>query len=268
MWWYLLLFSILFKLGLFPLHFWIPDIYEGSSIEVLLILSTLPKISIFVFFINLKILASIVFYIGLSSIIVGALGGMNQSKLKRLLGYSGISHLGFLFLVLGLNTWFSLEIAMVYLTIYILTILTIFIIMTILPLNRDMYIIELSGLSYKNPSLAFCWSCLFLSIAGLPPLAGFIIKWWIIWEMIINNYMIIGIFSILLSSFSIAYYLRLNKIVYFQKFFSFIIWDQVFNLKKENYFLMCIIGIILYINLFMVIHPTFFINMIYYIFYL
>lgn len=266
-WLLILVLSILFKLGLFPLHFWIPDIYEGSSIEILSLLNTLPKISIISLFIDLNVSNSLVIYTGLLSIVIGALAGVNQTKVKRLLGYSGISHLGFIIFTLSIQTWFSLELALLYLTLYIVSILGVLILMNNTLFSKDLYIIELGGLIYSFPVITVAWSLLFLSIAGLPPLTGFLIKWWVVWEAISNNYLIVGFIMVLVSSISIAYYLRISKILFFQNKSSYFNWESIFYKPETNFTMLYLVNFILYINLFVILNPSLIINLVYGILY-
>lgn len=222
--------SMIFKLALTPLHFWIPDIYEGSSWDVLSLLSTVPKISVIlfltqVFFHNYNLL----WYCSLLSIFIGTIGAFNQTKLKRLLAYSGITHMGFIVLGLSISNSVGYEIFVIYLIIYILTTLTLFIIIFNSFVNMKGYIINLAGLQYKNKLMAITLVFVLLSMAGLPPLIGFMSKWFIIWNTICFNYIYVSVMLIIFSIIGIAYYLRISQIIYFKKDSSYFVWDSILN---------------------------------------
>lgn len=230
----LIILSFTFKLALVPLHFWIPDIYEGSSWDVISLLSTLPKISVLSIIMQLIFNSSILLTCSLLSIIIGTLGALNQSKFKRLLAYSGISHMGFVVLGYNLLAIEGYEVGFIYLSIYILTMLSVFLMIINSPWNKDYYIIELSGLQYTNKILALTWLFIILSIAGIPPLSGFISKWFILWNLISNNYLISSLIGILFSAIGAAYYLRIVKITYFQKQSSYLVWSKVLKYENSN----------------------------------
>jgi len=160
--------------------------------------------------------SSIILIFSLLSISIGTLGALNQTKVKRLLGYSGISHMGFIILGLCSITNESLSIGGLYLIIYMLTMLSIFILIIGGDLKND-YIIEMGGIKFANSILAITFILLILSIAGIPPLSGFISKWYLIWVVMDNQFNISSFIIILFSAIGIGYYLRIVKIIYFQK---------------------------------------------------
>jgi len=124
--------------------------------------------------------------------------------------------MGFIILSYFLLSKFNLIVGNIYLIIYMLTMLSLFIII----LNNNIsfnYIIELGGLKFINKILAITLILIILSIAGIPPLSGFISKWYLLWIIIENNYNFSAFIIILFSIIGIAYYLRLVKIIYFQK---------------------------------------------------
>ena len=254
-----ILLSLFFKISLFPLHFWIPDIYEGSSWKVLGLVSTLPKISIIYVLIQFKEITDIFIICALMSIIIGTLGALNQTKLKRLLAYSGVSHIGFIMLILNVSNQKGFTINNIYLFIYILSLLSIIILVSNLKLSKDNYIIELSSNQFINKIISLSWVILLLSIAGIPPLSGFISKWLVLWTILEENYIISSLICILFSAIGAAYYIRLIKIIYFQKSSSFIIWKSILignnnNLLNLNYYFL---GLLIYFILFFIIKPNF-----------
>nr|YP_010890005.1 NADH dehydrogenase subunit 2 [Stephalia dilata]WJJ69992.1 NADH dehydrogenase subunit 2 [Stephalia dilata] len=254
-----ILLSLFFKISLFPLHFWIPDIYEGSSWKVLGLVSTLPKISIIYILIQFKEITDIFIICALMSIIIGTLGALNQTKLKRLLAYSGISHIGFIILILNIGNQKGFTVNNIYLFIYILSLLSIIILISNLDLSQNNYIIELSSNQFINKIISISWVILLLSIAGIPPLSGFISKWLVLWTILEENYIISSLICILFSAIGAAYYIRLIKIIYFQKSSSFITWKSILinnnnNFLSVNYYFL---GLLIYFILFFILKPNF-----------
>ena len=258
--------SMCFKLSLFPFHFWIPDIYEGSSWDILMLISTLPKISVICITIQILINSSILLSFSLLSIGIGTLGALNQSKLKRFLAYSGISHMGFIILGYVILSQSNMIIGSLYLLIYILTMLSVLILIINNNIKND-YIIELGGLKFTNKILAITLILLILSVAGIPPLSGFISKWYLIWIIIENKYNISSIIVILFSTIGLGYYLRIVKTVYFQKKGSYFLWKNILennSSKKDLSYLS--LGLMFFITLFLIFNFTFIINLLDYIF--
>ena len=254
----LIILSLLFKLAIFPLHFWIPDIYEGSSWEVVCLLSTIPKISIISVILQILGFSNFFIICSIFSIIIGTIGAVNQTKLRRLLAYSGITHMGFILLslsIIGIKTY---EAGFIYLVIYILSLLGVFfVIYSSFPSNVD-YIIELGGLNISNKILALTWGVLFLSIAGIPPLSGFISKWLVLLSVIEYKYIFCSVVAVMLSAIAAAYYLRIVKIIFFQKRASYMNW--VYIMKPKNTSIMIrdyFLGFILYFSLFLILNPSF-----------
>lgn len=257
----ILILSLFFKLALFPIHFWIADIYEGCPSDVLGFLGIISKVSVLSLVIQLNLPFSYLFFLGLGSIIIGALGGLNQTKIKRLLGYSGISHMGLIFLSLSILKFSNNEISTLYLVIYMITLLGVF---NLLNTKKGelIYLAELSSISINNFILSISWLLLFLSMAGIPPLCGFLSKWWVFWFLIDNGFIVLSIISILFSAIGVAYYLRVVKLTYFEPKSSFIIWNNVLNHNKLDYLQNLLLGVIIYFNVLLIINPSFIIYLV------
>jgi NADH:ubiquinone oxidoreductase subunit 2 (subunit N) len=121
---------------------------------------------------NIDILINLV----VISFIVGALSSMGQTKLKRLLGYSGVTHMGFILITLIIGCISGLESLLVYLFIYFSIIFGILSLSFLNKSSAENYLISLSKNHSNNKLLAFSWAVLFLSVAGIPPLSGFLAK--------------------------------------------------------------------------------------------
>lgn len=262
----LILMSFSFKLSLFPFHFWIPDIYEGSSWDVLTLIATLPKISMICVIIQFFINTNLLLTLSLLSIVIGTLGALNQTKLKRLLAYSGVSHMGFIILGYNIICNSSYVVGGLYLTIYMLTMLSI-LILIINSKIKNTYIIELSSLKFFNSVLTFTLILLILSIAGIPPLSGFISKWYLIWICIENNYNFSSFIIILFSAIGIGYYLRIVKTVYFQKKGSYFVWERVLKNNNSNKdYTYLFLGILFFITIFLIFNFNFLVDLLNYLF--
>ena len=263
----LVLVSLAFKLALFPLHFWIPDIYEGSSWDIISLLSTLPKISVLAIVLQLSVHLNLLLLCSLLSIIIGTLGALNQSKLKRLLAYSGVSHIGFIVLGYTLLCIEGYEVSYIYIVIYMMTMLSVFLLIINSPWKKDYYIIELSGLQYINRILALTWLIVFLSIAGIPPLSGFISKWYILWNIISSNYLTSSLVGIIFSAIGAAYYLRIVKITYFQKQASYLTWNKILKVNSNYREIQCVIlGLGFFLSILLITNPDPLVTLVNYLF--
>lgn len=158
----------------------------------------------------------------LLSITIGTMGALNQTKLKRLLAYSGISHMGFVILGFGILSNKGYEASFIYLFIYIMTMLGLFLLIKFTFFTKNYYLIELGGQNTSNKIIAFSWAVFFLSIAGIPPLSGFISKWLILTSVLDYKYLIASFIVVLFSAIAAGYYLRVLKISYFQKSSSYL----------------------------------------------
>lgn len=250
--------SLCFKLTLFPLYFWISDIYEGSSWGVIAIISSLPKISVVVLILQFLIHFEIILVAGIFSIIIGTLGALNQTKIKRLLAYSSINHIGFIMVGYSFLTKQGFIIGNLYVILYMLGVIAI--ILTIKLSNYDsQYFIEWGDLKLINPTYSITLSLLTLSIAGIPPLSGFILKWFLLLESINTLHNITSFIIVLFSAIGMIYYLRLVKIIYFQKCSAHLQWSEIFKSKREkstnNY--QIILGILFFTVFFLILNVSF-----------
>lgn len=254
--------SFCFKLSLFPLHFWIPDIYEGSSWDIVSLISSLPKISVLSVIIQLLINSQMLLGFSIISIIIGTLGSLNQSKIKRLLGYSGISHIGFIMLGFTLLTKQGFVISNLYLIIYMLTMISVFILIIYSNFNSK-FIIELGGLKFVNKVLSMTLILLILSIAGIPPLSGFISKWFLLLTTVDLHYNIASFVIILFSAIGAGYYLRIVKIIYFQQKASYLVWKNILEKNSvRDELTLLILGFLFFITFFLIFNFSFIIDFI------
>ena len=252
--WGMIILPLFFKVGLAPLHFWVPDIYEGSNWKTIGILSTIPKLSVIYFIFQIQSVTKLLIISASISVIIGVLGALNQTKMKRLLGYSGITHVGFLILLFYSITSQYLMLPNFYIFVYMVTLVALILSIVQLNLTKDSYLVELQN-RQKNQLENLMIIILILSLAGIPPLSGFISKWLLFVSLLDSNYISLCVLCVIFSFIGAFYYLRLIKIIYFERNLFFNAWKRVFTLNKfpEGLYLLCPI---IYLSLLMIIKPT------------
>jgi NADH-quinone oxidoreductase subunit N len=227
----LLVIGLFFKLSLAPFHLWTPDVYEGAPAPVGAFLATAAKVAVFAVLVRFAILesksvlASMPFVITLVvvsciSMLVGSLLALKQNNIKRMLGYSSISHFGYLLALVILGGGLSLEGFAVYLSVYVMTSLAAFGVVTLMSHadgKRDADMMnDYRGLFWRRPYLASIFTLALFSLAGIPLTAGFIAKFYVVtgvigsklWEF--NTLLFIAVLGsiVIASSISIFFYLR------------------------------------------------------------
>lgn len=223
--------GFLFKLGVFPFHMWVPDVYEGSPTIVTAILAVLSKFVIAVAFIKIYmyVFFSFSFYwyrifliLGSFSVIFASVAALYQDKIKRLLAYSGIAHMGYVLLAASSNSIEGFFAAYYYLIVYSITGLGIFVILLSVRKYTNYLKIknlsDFSSLFRNNPVVAFSFSIFMFSLAGIPPLAGFFSKLFVFMSLIKVESYLISTIVILTSVISAVYYLWIIKIIFFKDY--------------------------------------------------
>ena len=220
--------GLAFKISAVPFHMWAPDVYQGSPTSVTIFFAILPKIAaltvfikfLYVPFINLiDQWQIIIIFLSIASMVFGSVAAIGQRNLKRLMAYSSISHMGFALAGVSVGTNEGIQSAIVYISIYLIMNLAFF--SCLLMLKRsDKYFEELddlSGLSKNHPLLSLSFLISLFSLAGIPPLAGFFAKFYIFLEVINNEMYYLAIIGLLSTVIAAFYYLRIIKIIYFDK---------------------------------------------------
>jgi NADH-quinone oxidoreductase subunit N len=225
----LLLISLLFKLGLAPLHFWLPDVYEGSPTNVTAFFALVPKIALLIITARLflevfypfeYLWKPILLQTAVISVFIGTLGALNQRRIKRLLAYSTIGHSGFLALALASANQEGLNALMVYILLYILTSSCLF--LFILSVSERGFSVEnptfyeTFGIIKTNPILGFCLSLPLFSLAGIPPLVGFVAKYQMLVASVQAGYFLVPLALVIVSVAACYYYIRLTKVNFFE----------------------------------------------------
>ena len=214
----LIVFAMLFKTSSAPFHFWAPDVYEGSPTLITAMMSTLVKVAAFAAFYRLLshtflyVFPSVETVIAISAVLTVSIGNfiaLNQTNFKRLLAYSGISHAGYLLLaVISLrgNTESSL---LYYAVGYSVSTLAAFsVAMLVFKAAGNENIDALNGLGKKNPLMAATLTMAMLSLAGIPPFAGFFGKYYIFSEAMKNGYFYLVLVAIINSIIGVFYYFK------------------------------------------------------------
>lgn len=220
-----------FKLGVFPFHMWVPDVYEGSPTIVTTILAVLSKFVIAIAFIKIYmyVFFSFSFYwyriflvLGTFSVVFASIAALYQDKIKRLLAYSGIAHMGYVLLAASTNNIEGFFAAYYYLLVYSFTGLGIFIILLSVRKYTNYLKIktlsDFSSLFRNNPVIAFSFSAFMFSLAGIPPLAGFFSKLFVFLSLIKVESYLVSSLVIVTSVVSAVYYLWIIKVIFFKDY--------------------------------------------------
>lgn len=194
--------SLLLKRGSAPFHFWFPNVIEGLSWLNALILITWQKIAPLILISYIIFKPLIITRIILSSLI-GALGGLNQTSLRKLMAYSSINHLGWILAAIYNRnlTWITYFLFYTFLTFTIIFIFNIF---------KTSHINQLFTLSFHSKSIKFFLFFNLLSLGGLPPFLGFFPKWLVIQALTINNQLFLLTFIVLITLITLYFYIRLS----------------------------------------------------------
>ncbi len=260
-----ILVSLSLKISAAPFHMWTPDVYQGAPSIVTSILSTLPKIAAFGVLIRLLVYpfgeiiidwGKILIILSITSMIIGSLGALLQTDLKRLMAYSTINHIGFILMGLIPGSEEGITAICIYLIFYITMNLGIF--LFILNMQRDQInvssIKDLSGLYRSQPLMAGCLAIILFSMAGIPPMAGFIGKLIILNIVIDNNLFFLAVIAVLTSVIAAFYYIRLIKSIFFDEPIEDL--DNITN--NQSKYLLCGFA---FFNLTVVFYPQFFLNL-------
>nr|YP_001491475.1 NADH dehydrogenase subunit 2 [Heniochus diphreutes]BAF80390.1 NADH dehydrogenase subunit 2 [Heniochus diphreutes] len=193
------------KIGLAPLHYWLPEVLQGLSYPTALILSTWQKLAPCILLIQVvPSHPNILTWLGLLSILIGSWGGLGQLQLRKILAYSSIAHLGWMAVVMQ----FSLQISLLILLTYIIMTSAMFLVFN---LNKTTNIAMLATSWAKAPTLSSLTPLVFLSLGGLPPLTGFVPKWLAIQELTTQNQTLVALLAAQAALIGLYFYLRLAR---------------------------------------------------------
>ena len=220
--------GLAFKVSAVPFHMWTPDVYEGSPTSVTSFFALVPKIAALTVFIRFMYVPfinvishwqTIIIFLSIASMILGAVAAIGQSNIKRLMAYSSIGHMGYALAGLAPGTNAGIQSTIIYLTIYLVMNLGAFGCIFMMKRENVFYekINDLSGLSKNHPMLALGFLIILFSLAGMPPLAGFFAKFYIFMAVIEAKMYTLAIIGLVTTVVSAFYYLRIIKVIYFDK---------------------------------------------------
>ena len=223
-----ILVGLAFKISAVPFHMWAPDVYEGSPTSVTLFFTMVPKIAaltVFVRFLYVPFLnlidqwQMIIVFLSIASMLFGAIAAIGQTNIKRLVAYSSIGHIGYTLAGLATGSNEGIQSSIIYISIYVIMNLALFSCLLMLKRNDQYYeeIDDLSGLSKNHPLLSFSLLIILFSLAGIPPLAGFFAKFYVFKAVIEQSMYFLAIVGLLSTVVAAFYYLRIIKIIYFDK---------------------------------------------------
>ncbi|MFG1185548.1 NADH-quinone oxidoreductase subunit NuoN [Xanthobacter aminoxidans] len=220
--------GLCFKVSAVPFHMWTPDVYEGAPTPVTAFFASAPKVAGMAIFVRVLIEAfphvshqwqQIVAFVSLASMVLGAFAAIGQRNIKRLLAYSSIGHMGFALVGLAAGTAEGVRGVLLYMAIYLMMTLGTF--ACVLTMRRKGQAVEtvddLAGLARRNPLMALMLGALMFSLAGIPPLAGFLAKYYVFVAAIQAGLYGLSVVGVLASVVGAFYYLRVVKIMYFDE---------------------------------------------------
>lgn len=218
--------GLLFKIASAPFHVWAPDVYEGAPTPVTAFFSVAPKVAAYAIFARIFFSGfgpgagdwtTVIAASAALTMIVGNIGALMQTNVKRLLSYSSISHAGYALLgLLAYGTDFGLWAILVYLFAYTLMNLGAFGLVILLEAKgyATETVDDFNGLSKKNPWAAAAMILFLLSLAGIPPTAGFVGKYFLFSAAMKAGWFWLTLLAVLMSAVSLFYYFRIARAMY------------------------------------------------------
>ncbi|HEU4549079.1 MAG TPA: NADH-quinone oxidoreductase subunit NuoN [Rhizomicrobium sp.] len=220
--------GLAFKVSAVPFHMWTPDVYEGAPTPVTAYFASAAKVAALCLFLRAILMPfpdllaqwrQIIVFISVLSMALGAVAAIGQTNIKRLMAYSSIGHMGYALLGLAAGTATGTRGVLIYLAIYLFTNLGVF--ACIQAMKRGGKAVEniydLAGLARTDLKFAVLFSILFLSLAGLPPLAGFLAKFYVFLAAIQAGLVVPAVLGVLASVVGLVYYLGLVKVMLFDE---------------------------------------------------
>nr|AJA04675.1 NADH dehydrogenase subunit 2 [Phrynocephalus scutellatus] len=197
--------SLMMKMGVAPMHFWLPEVLQGTTLQTALLITTWQKLApvSLMYLISNNIQPSILVLTGGLSMIIGGLGGINQTQLRKMMAYSSINNLGWTIMIMA----FSPNMAIMNISIYIIMTTPTFLMMTKMSTKT---LQNLTMMWTTSPTTTISIALLMLSTSGLPPFTGFTPKLLILNELITQKLLALATFTIMTSLISLLFYLRIT----------------------------------------------------------
>lgn len=254
-----ILIGLLFKLGVAPFHWWIPEIYEGASVVVTLFFSIIPKLSLLMILykiyiyilVYLNFFFSLFFFVvSIISLLVGFLFSLYQKKIIKFLAYSSIFNAGFFMACFSNGTYLSLISIFYFFIPYMFLLLGIFFIIIVFrKIKNEKFDLlwDFSLLANSNMLLGFILAVLFFSLAGIPPLSGFFGKFFILLSIFLNKFYVLFFILLLFSVFGSFYYFRVVRFLFFSNYLDYVFIKPYLNtLLLSFYFFLSIFFILFF----------------------
>ena len=259
--------ALFFKLALAPFHLWSPDVYEGSPSSSTFFFMVLSKFGIFVFLLRLCYFSFYSFIpywqfysiiVASTSVFIGSVAGLKQRKLKSLLTYSSINNMGFVLLAFSAGGFEGIQVKFYYLIVYILASVCIWSIVLNLQLKKNQYfekqnrdLGDLALLQESNSVLAQNLGITLFSLAGLPPMVGFLAKMGVFKALSGVSIYYFSVINILFSVIATFYYLRITKIIFFE---NILVGNLYATINSKKVF---IINLLTFLLIFLFFNPIF-----------
>lgn len=220
--------ALAFKMSAAPFHMWTPDVYQGAPTPVTAFFASAAKMAAVAITARLVVTAfpgvkdqwrQIVVFISIASMLLGSFAAIGQENIKRLMAYSSIGHMGFALIGLAAGDEAGIRGVAIYLAIYlIMTLGTFAAILAMRVQGRYVEnVADLAGLSRTNGWMAFFLAMLMFSLAGVPPLAGFFAKYYVLLAAVDAGLFGLAVTGVLASAVAAYYYLRVVKVMYFDE---------------------------------------------------
>ena len=224
--------GLAFKVSAVPFHMWTPDVYEGAPTSITAFFAIVPKVSAVALIYRFCLepfgnfyseWSQIIIFLSIASMFVGGIAAISQTNIKRLLAYSSIGHVGYILVGLASANEEGIKGVIIYMTIYVVMNIAVFSIILSLKQSNNYIekILEFSGLSKQQPLVALSLAIIMLSMAGIPPFAGFFGKFYIFMAALKADLILLAVLGVLSSVISAFYYLRIIKVMYFDENESF-----------------------------------------------
>ena len=260
-----ILVSLSLKISAAPFHMWTPDVYQGAPTIITAYLSVVPKIASFAVIIRFLVFpfgeiivdwGKIILILSITSMLVGSLGALQQTDLKRLFAYSTINHIGFMLIGLVPGSEDGIIAICIYLILYLIMNIGVFVV--ILSLSRDNISVssikDLTGYFANNPFMSVCMAIFMFSMAGIPPLSGFLGKLIVLNVAIDNNLIFLAIIGVLSSVIAAYYYLRIVKVMFFDTSSDEL--DIKVNIETK-----ILLAVLSFLNITILFYPKFFLDL-------
>jgi len=246
-----ILVGLAFKVSAVPFHMWTPDVYQGAPTSITSYFAVVPKTAGLALIIKFMLIPfssilfewqTIIIFLSIASMILGAVAAIVQKNIKRLLAYSSIGHIGYALAGIATGSISGYESSIIYISIYVIMNIGAFSCLYLFKKDGQYKenISDLSGISKKQPLLAISLLIILFSLAGIPPLGGFFAKFYIFTAVLEQKMYVLGIIGLLTTVISAFYYLRIIKIIYFDE--SVIAFEEVKNKTAQiSIFISCII---------------------------